>query len=54
MVVVSEYLGQMRYTISMVMQNLSASMARLDARMTDDQEVAGSNPTGSVTFFRGN
>ena len=27
-------------------------MAHLDARLTGDQEVAGSTPTGSVTFFR--
>ena len=27
-------------------------MAQLDARPTGDQEVAGSTPTGSATFFR--
>ena len=27
-------------------------MARLDARGTGDQEVAGSSPAGSATFFR--
>ena len=26
---------------------------QLDARPTGDQEVAGSTPTGSATFFRG-
>ena len=31
----------------------SASVAQLDARPTDDQEVAGSTPAGSATFFRG-
>ena len=30
-----------------------ASLARLDARPTDDQEVAGSTPAGSAAFFRG-
>ena len=29
-----------------------ASVAQLDARPTGDQEVAGSNPVGSATFFR--
>ena len=28
-------------------------MVQLDARPTDNQEVAGSNPAGSATFFRG-
>ena len=28
-------------------------MAQLDAHSTGDQEVAGSTPTGSATFFRG-
>ena len=28
-------------------------MAQLDARLTGDQEVAGSNPVGSATFFLG-
>ena len=28
-------------------------MAQLDARSTDDQEVAGLTPAGSATFFRG-
>ena len=28
-------------------------MAELDARPTEDQEVAGSTPDGSATFFRG-
>ena len=28
-------------------------MARLDAHVTVDQEVAGSNPNGLATFFRG-
>ena len=28
-------------------------MAQLDARPTGDQEVAGSTPAGSATFFRG-
>ena len=27
-------------------------MAQLDARLTGDQEVAGSNPAGLATFFR--
>ena len=27
-------------------------MAQLDARPTGDQEVAGSTPAGSATFFR--
>ena len=31
----------------------SASVAQLDARPTGDQEVAGSTPAGSATFFRG-
>ena len=29
------------------------SVAKLNARPTGDQEVAGSTPTGSATFFRG-
>ena len=29
------------------------SVAKLDARPTSDQKLAGSNPTGSTTFFRG-
>ena len=29
-----------------------ASMAQLDARWTDDQEVASSNPARLATFFR--
>ena len=40
--------------------NLSLSLsfspvsgAQLDARPTGDQEVAGSTPAGSATFFRG-
>ena len=28
-----------------------ASVALLDARLTGDQEVAGSTPTGLATFF---
>ena len=28
-------------------------MAQFDARPTGDQEVSGSIPTGSATFFRG-
>ena len=28
-------------------------MAQLDAPPTGDQEIVGSNPTGSATFFRG-
>ena len=28
-------------------------MAQLDAHLTVDQEVAGSTPSGSATFFRG-
>ena len=31
---------------------ISVSVAQLDARPTDDQEVAGSTPAGSITFFR--
>ena len=30
-----------------------ASVAQLDARPTGNQEVAGSTPAGSATFFRG-
>ena len=30
-----------------------ASVAQLDACQTGDQEVAGSTPSGSATFFRG-
>ena len=30
-----------------------ASVAQTDARPTGDQEVAGSRPAGSATFFRG-
>ena len=30
-----------------------ASVAQLDAYLTGDQEVAGSNPARSATFFRG-
>ena len=30
-----------------------ASVAQLDARRTGDQEVAGSTPPRSATFFRG-
>ena len=30
----------------------SASVAKLDARPTGDQEIVGSTPTGSATFFR--
>ena len=30
----------------------TASVAKLDARLTGDQEVAGSSPAGSATFFR--
>ena len=33
---------------------LPASVAQLDARLTDDQEVAGSTPARSETFFCGN
>ena len=29
------------------------SVAQMDARPTSDQEVAGSTPAGSATFFRG-
>ena len=29
----------------------AASVAQLDARQTGDQEVAGSTPAGSATFF---
>ena len=32
---------------------MSALMAELDARPTEDQKVAGSTPAGSATFFRG-
>ena len=32
---------------------LLAWVAQLDARMTEDQEVVGSTPTGSATFFHG-
>ena len=32
---------------------LLASVAQPDARPTGDQEVAGSTPAGSATFFRG-
>ena len=32
---------------------MSASVALLDARLTGDQEVAGSTPAGLATFFRG-
>ena len=28
-------------------------MAQLDARPTGDQEIVGSTPAGSATFFRG-
>ena len=31
-----------------------ASVAQLDACPTGDQEVAGSTPAGSATFFHGN
>ena len=31
--------------------SITASVAELDARPTGDQEVAGSTPTGSATFF---
>ena len=31
----------------------TASVAKLDAHPTGDQEVAGSTPIGSATFFRG-
>ena len=30
-----------------------ASVARMDLRSTGDQEVAGSIPAGSATFFHG-
>ena len=30
-----------------------ASMAQLDARLTGDQDFAGSTPARSATFFRG-
>ena len=30
-----------------------ASVAQLDVRPTGDQEVTGSTPAGSATFFRG-
>ena len=33
---------------------LQASLAQLDARPTGDQEIAGSIPARSATFFRGN
>ena len=32
---------------------LPASVAQLDARQTSDQEVMGSTPAGSTTFFCG-
>ena len=32
---------------------LPVSVAQMDARSTGDQEVAGSTPAGSATFFRG-
>ena len=31
----------------------SVSVAQLDAQSTGDQELAGSTPAGSATFFRG-
>ena len=34
-------------------QSDGASVAQLDARPTVDQEVVGSTPAGSATFFRG-
>ena len=34
-------------------QSMPASVAQLDARPTGGQEVAGSSPAGSATFFRG-
>ena len=35
------------------LENLPASVAQLDMCPTGDQEVAGSTPAGSATFFRG-
>ena len=33
--------------------NVKTLLAQLDARPTDDQEIAGLTPTRSATFFRG-
>ena len=35
------------------MHKVPASVAQLDARPTEDQEVGGSTPAGSATFFCG-
>ena len=33
--------------------HLPASVAQLDAQLTGNQELVGSTPAGSATFFRG-
>ena len=38
---------------SLIETRMPASMAQLDAHPTGDEEVAGSTPAGSATFFRG-
>ena len=40
--------------IRKIFQNVVwVSVAQLDARPTEDEEVAGSTPAGSATFFHG-
>ena len=41
------------YHIAMYSKNMPASVAQLDVCPTGDQEIAGSIPAGSATFFHG-
>ena len=45
-------LSDLILSIKVFIQN-PASLTQLDERPTGDQEVAGSTPAGSATFFRG-
>ena len=48
-------IGTSHLLLNVLFFNLAmpTSLAHLDARPTCDQEVAGSTPSGSATFFRG-
>ena len=41
------------YLKHLISETELALVAQLDARQTGDQEVVGSSPAGSATFFRG-
>ena len=50
--------GEIRTNYTRIITKYSSSqlgsVAQMDARLTGDQEVAGSTPAGSATFFHGN